>query len=105
MITVFKFRSGKHKGRTLDWVSENDPSYLAWIKENQPKMLEPTKVKQEAPKKDVPKKEVKFDDTPKSAMRLNDNFDNEGPDPRCIPYLTKMMEEKIENNTEEDYNF
>lgn len=36
------FRSGKYKGKTLSWVTENDPSYIVWIEENRPEMLKST---------------------------------------------------------------
>lgn len=29
-----KFRFGKHNGRTLDWVVENDPQYIVWVHDN-----------------------------------------------------------------------
>lgn len=39
MDKLFALRSGKHKGKTIEWLEEHDSKYLDWIKENQPKML------------------------------------------------------------------
>lgn len=35
----FIFRSGKYKGKSKDWVEENDLGYLEWIEKNRPEML------------------------------------------------------------------
>lgn len=77
-MSDFVMRSGKHEGKTLDWVKKNDLSYLMWVKENQPRMLEPTKQKAEpkpvGPRIEPPEKS----DSPKSgAMKPNLNFLNE----------------------------
>ena len=32
LATVLTF--GKHNGKTVQWVAENDPSYIIWIDEN-----------------------------------------------------------------------
>lgn len=29
-----KFRFGKYNGRTLEWVSKNDPQYVVWVHDN-----------------------------------------------------------------------
>lgn len=34
-----RFRTGKHKGLTLDEVKTRDPRYLQWVRENRPEML------------------------------------------------------------------
>lgn len=26
---------GKHKGKTVDWIAENEPSYIVWLVENE----------------------------------------------------------------------
>ena len=39
----FTFRTGKYKGKTLNWVEDNDPRYLVWIEENRPEMLKEKK--------------------------------------------------------------
>jgi len=63
-------RSGKYKGKTLEWVEEFDSNYLDWIKENRPEMLK------EKPKPKIVK-EDELPDSPISALKPNLNFDNE----------------------------
>ena len=29
-----KFAFGKHNGRTLEWVADNDPQYIVWVHDN-----------------------------------------------------------------------
>jgi len=66
------FRSGKHKGKTLSWVTENDPSYIVWIEENRPEMLKSTT------------KEVKAETTDTEfrykPLKPNYDFDKQKPD-------------------------
>jgi hypothetical protein len=33
-VGTYTLRFGKHKGRTYDWVYENDHAYVAWIVSN-----------------------------------------------------------------------
>ena len=37
----FVFEKGKHKGKTVGWVSDNDPAYLVWVEECKPELLLP----------------------------------------------------------------
>ena len=83
----FKFRFGKHAGKTYAWVEENDPSYIDWAKKNAPNMLKEPQPKA-APKTTV----VKIEKL--QGLQPNTNFYNEGPDPISIPYLKKMAKEK-----------
>lgn len=64
---------GKHKGKTIEWLEENAPSYLFWIKENQPKMLSGA---ENTPK---PRVEVDHIEMRPQAISPNLNFLNEGP--------------------------
>lgn len=70
----FVLRSGKHAGKTIGWLKQNNSSYLAWVKENQPNMLKPL-VKVE------PKKIVENGMIRDGKIQPNLNFDNEGPVP------------------------
>lgn len=89
MNLQLKLRSGKHTGKTIEWLQQNQPSYLAWVQENQPKMLEEVVAKPAPPRQEVSVKEI-----PTTAMVPNLNFYNEGPDPMSVPYLNKMKEIK-----------
>ena len=33
-VGTYTLRFGKHKGRTYDWIYENDPAYVAWVVTN-----------------------------------------------------------------------
>jgi hypothetical protein len=75
-------RSGKYAGKTVDWVSDNDPSYLVWVEECRPEMLKETKKKTFTPKKtaEIPKHSNRIEptvDSVETAIRPNMNFDNE----------------------------
>jgi len=37
----FIFEKGKHMGKTVNWVSDNDPAYLVWVEECKPELLLP----------------------------------------------------------------
>ena len=37
----FIFEKGKHMGKTVDWVSDNDRAYLVWVEECKPELLLP----------------------------------------------------------------
>ena len=90
----FIFRGGKYSGKTLGWVSDNYPSYLAWIKINQPNMLKGSENK---PKPIVTVSNIDYSKENKSSMVPNMNFWDEGPDERSVPYLKKIEEEKEKN--------
>ena len=78
----FTFRFGKHSGRTYAWVEENEPSYIEWAKKNAPNLFEAHKSK--------PNTKVTLIEDKPVGLQPNLNFDNEGPDPKSIPYLEKM---------------
>lgn len=84
----FKFKFGKHAGKSYAWVEENDPSYIDWAKKNAPNLLKASAPKA-APKTTVVPLEDKI-----SGLQPNYNFYNEGPDPISLPYLRKMAEQK-----------
>lgn len=92
MNLAFQLRTGKHTGKTLEWVKQNEPTYLSWIKENRPEML---KGSEDKPK--IEKKEIQSNNTPIKSMVPNLNFWNEGPADICKLYL-KMMQEKDSND-------
>jgi len=82
----FQFRSGKYKGKTYEWVVDNDPLYIEWVSENRPEMLKEIKIN----KSDTKEKSVKvtnFKEEKISAIRVNENFDNEPPSAISIPYM------------------
>ena len=91
----FIFKYGKHTGKSVAWVNDNDPSYLIWVKENAPNLLKdkPKKVEEKC----EPKK-VEFRNEPIKTMVPNMNFWNEGPDERSLAYLKKMESKKEEQN-------
>jgi len=88
MNNEFVLRSGKHAGKTIGWLLNNQPSYLAWVQENRPEMLKGSDKKEEP--KPLPKKEVNFRDEPIKTITPNMNFFNEGPADICKPYLDSM---------------
>jgi hypothetical protein len=96
----FIFKYGKHKGKSVAWVDDNDPSYLIWVQENAPNLLKDTPKKVE-PKPAEPKK-VEFRKEPIKTMVPNMNFWNEGPDERSLAYLKKMESKKEEQNKPDD---
>lgn len=61
------FRTGKYKGKTLEFVQETNPNYIRWVEENRPEMLKEPKVKNNT-------KTVDYKPTP---ITPNYNFDNE----------------------------
>lgn len=80
-------RSGKHTGKTVRWVQENDISYLNWIEANRPEMLKEIKAtKQETTN-------LKFRDKPITAINPNMDFWEQGPATNSIPYLQKMKKD------------
>lgn len=81
-------RTGKHAGKTIGWVEENDRGYLLWVKENRPEMLKAVK-----PKPAPQPKVTIITDEHKSAIQPNKNFYNEGPDKISLPYLKKTEED------------
>lgn len=89
-MSNFKFRTGKHKGKTLDWVEENDPSYIVWVEENRPEMLKEPKKKEK--KEPIPEYRPK-------PLTPNYDFDNEVGD--YLPIDTK----KDDDETEPEWNF
>jgi len=77
---------GKYAGKTVEWVQDHDPSYLVWAEECNAKIFEKPKPKKNA----VDFKNLDIDystntvsyrtpeeDSPKSAIKPNMNFDNE----------------------------
>jgi len=86
-MSKFTFRSGKHKDKTIDWVEENDPSYLVWVEEFRPEMLKESKKKEEA----IPEYRPK-------PLTPNYDFDNE--------VGTYLPETKKDNDeAEPEWNF
>lgn len=84
----FVLRTGKHAGKTISWVQDNDAGYLAWMRRDRPEMLKGSEDKPKVEPKAVAVEAVQ------SSMVPNLNFWNEGPDPMSIPYLKKMEEAK-----------
>lgn len=85
-------RSGKHTGKTVRWIQENDLGYLNWIQANRPEMLKEVKQKP----KQATKQEntnLKFRDEPIKAIRPNMDFWEQGPATNSIPYLRKMKKD------------
>jgi hypothetical protein len=77
---------GKYVGKTVEWLQDNDPSYLIWAEETNPKIFEEPKKKKGAIdfqnlEIDIESKEVIYRepeiDKPETSMRPNINFDNE----------------------------
>jgi len=66
------FRSGKYKGKTVRWVSDNDPSYLVWVEENRPEMLVSVQAKNTNSVVKSPKNVDSY-----KTLTPNLNFDNE----------------------------
>jgi hypothetical protein len=94
---------GKYTGKTVEWVQDNDPSYLVWAEECNAKIFEKPKPKKNSinfNNLDVnyENKEVIYkipeEDSPKSAIRPNVNFDNE----KAFSELNNLMENKVENS-------
>lgn len=75
----FVFKKGKYKGKTVDWVEDNDPSYIVWIEECKPELLEDDdnfSVNSDLSYEEkYPEPEEDFIET---AIKPNLNFDNEG---------------------------
>lgn len=83
----FKFRSGKHAGKTIAEVRKIEPSYIRWVQENQPAMLRPTINYKQTPKTPTPAPprrepppdpEENEDDEPKG-LQENYDFLKQGP--------------------------
>ena len=83
----FVLRSGKFQGKTIEWLEDNESSYLFWIKENRPEMLKGS----EDPKP-VEKRQINSSDISTKSIVPNLNFWNEGPDDMSKPYIKKMQE-------------
>jgi len=105
----FIFKYGKHTGKSVAWVNDNDPSYLIWVKENAPNLLKdkPKKVEEKC----EPKK-VEFRNEPIKTMVPNMNFWDEGPHELSLPYLKKMgllnekpKEETKQNNPDDEWGY
>ena len=79
----FKFRTGKYQGQTYEMVCAKNPSYIAWVKENQPNMFKVKKVTV-----------TNLKEEPMGKMTPNPNFENEGPEWYCKPYLQQVKELK-----------
>ena len=86
-------RSGKYAGKTIEWLQENNPSYLVWVEENRPEMLKPLKEKT----KQETVKPIEYTKETLSSLQPNYNFYNEGPAEISLPYLNKLKNE--ENGT------
>jgi len=67
------FRSGKYKGKDVDYVRRVAPWYIGWVRENRPEMLIPRKSKK-VESEDVPEPMRQF-----SPLTPNLDFDNEPP--------------------------
>ncbi len=100
-MSKFKLRSGKHKDKTLDWVEENDPSYLVWVEEFRPEMLkEPKKGKKDEEEEAKPKTSYQ-----QKKITPNLEFDNE---PAWVLPAVKVIEEIVETKDiedDEEWNF
>lgn len=72
----FVFKKGKHKGKTVSWIEDNDPGYLVWVEECAPELLENSN-KKETVDTEPKYKEPEVDHI-ESAIKPNLNFDNEG---------------------------
>jgi hypothetical protein len=71
----FVFKKGKYKGKTVEWVEDNDPSYMVWVDECAPELLkDDSEKKEEKVKSKYKEPEV---DSVDSAIKPNLNFDNE----------------------------
>lgn len=79
----FKLRSGRYQGMTYEWVCDNHPNYIEWVKQNQPNML------LEKTTTIINVKETKEEF---GKLKPNKNFENQGPEWYCLPYLNKMKE-------------
>lgn len=90
MTPNFILRSGKYQGQTYEWVCNKNPKYIEWVKENQPQMLKEKKMTV-----------TNLKEEPLKSMEPNPNFENEGPEWYCKPYLQKIQE----LNEEDEYNF
>ena len=90
-MSKFTFRTGKHKGKTLDWVEDNDPSYIVWVEENRPEMLKEPKKKE-----DKPDPNFRF-----KPLTPNLDFDNEPAE----WYEPKQETKKDDDETESEWNF
>lgn len=80
----FIFEKGKHKGKTVEWVSDNDPGYLIWVEECKPELLLPSKKKRKIVDVDYTSDNIRkyiepTIDKKESALKPNLNFDNEKP--------------------------
>lgn len=40
MYNSFTFRSGKYKGKSYEWVQDNDPRYIDWVIMERPEMIQ-----------------------------------------------------------------
>lgn len=89
MNPQFQIRTGKNAGKTIEWLQQNDPSYLRWIKENRPEMLKGSELKTE-------QKKVIVSEISKAVLNPNMNFWNEGPHDMSKPYLKKQQD--LDNN-------
>lgn len=77
---------GKYAGKTVEWLQDNDPSYLIWAEETNPKIFEKPKKKKksidfERMDIDMENKEVIYRepelDKVETSIKPNVNFDNE----------------------------
>jgi len=100
---VFRFKKGKHAGRTIDWVQKNEPGYIRWAKENAPGLLkEPTPKVLTPPRRIEPPAD---EHTYVSPIKPNLNFENEGVSSNVLqvnatctycdkPYITYQQVDK-----------
>jgi hypothetical protein len=75
----FIFEKGKHLGKTVGWVSDNDPAYLVWVEECKPELLLPNPKKRKHIEVDYSTNTVKKYIEPQidkldSALKPNLNF-------------------------------
>lgn len=93
----FILRTGKHAGKTIEWLRDNEPMYLVWIEENRPEMLKEVKAKPVV-------KMNKMESNP-NTMVPNMNFWNEGPDLQSVIYKNKQKEQVKPSEQEDEWNF
>ena len=81
MRSDFVFRTGKHKGKTYEWVSENHPYYIDWVMFERPEMLQERNPDGRKPKAVVPSYLLDDEDEDESfkfkPLTPNYNFENE----------------------------
>jgi len=89
-------RSGKYKGKSKDWVEDNDPSYLIWVEEFRPEMLKDRKYNTTSDSEVIPNYRPK-------PLTPNMNFDNEKSE---YDSTKNKLNNNIDNDeSEPEWNF